>query len=916
MLCFLRLRVLLAILLFGSLPLAASGQEQPEPQFPNFANAGYAGTEFYFSFPPAFEQAGGSGNGLIIYVSSPYETDVTVEVGGIGVVRSKRTIANDVIMFKLSPAEGQPFNKSGNQPAPSTEIYEGQAVHVTSDLPILVNAATRFRFTSDAAAIPPVAALGREYVISSYADMSSLYPGFNLPSETVITAAYDNTEVEFTLGGNPFTILTNGMKSGESKSFLLDAGDVLAFASNGGEANLSGSFVKATRPVSVISGNQCANVPTNIRWCDFIMSQEFSVDTWGRHYHVGKISGRDQSGWIKVYAKEANTTVYLNERVLGIISQGGGGQEGVGFIHRQVETGPASSNTIWADKPIYVVFYNPGQELDGGTTDPFQTSLQPVSQYQKEIWFHIPGTSITNFTQNWANLMFPVDENGVVPDDLEFARFNGGQWQWQRVKDLYGSAPGDLLADGPESDEHYAMKTLVLPGIGAYRFRCSKPIGVLIHGAQDFDTYGMTPYARAWNIELPDAEAPQAQWTQGCGGEVIDAVVSDPGDKDAKSNLSIVRLIPENSFNYTLEVRDFFVGIDSTTSWSLEVQDLNEAARAQLLFVDRSGNRSLEVIEYFPVDVSVSEQRVDFGTVHRGTSPELTLRITNHSVGAPFVVSRLELAEQPGAFELLDPPALPFSLAAFSDEGTDHFLDLRIRLNADEIGEFSDRLVFADDCDFRQFTDITAVVEASIILASEIDFGRVAIGESAEGSVEIRNAGTLPLNISGIIDLGSEVFELFYPTELQNLPFALPPGQFITIPLRFSPKAEQRYSHRIEVESGAGEDTDNIIELDGEGFEIINSVSASERQAFEIIAGRPNPVRDECLIEFSLQQAGHLSVMLYDALGRPLGLVLSEYREAGVQTMTIDLSDVADGQYYFRFGFGGFTAWQVLTKIR
>jgi hypothetical protein len=69
-----------------------------------------AGTEFYFSFPPIYEEESpGNENNCKVFVASSIQQSITVEVPGKNWKQTKVATANDVIEFTIPTAIAQPF---------------------------------------------------------------------------------------------------------------------------------------------------------------------------------------------------------------------------------------------------------------------------------------------------------------------------------------------------------------------------------------------------------------------------------------------------------------------------------------------------------------------------------------------------------------------------------------------------------------------------------------------------------------------------------------------------------------------------------------------------------------------------------------------------------------------------------------
>ena len=115
-----------------------------------------------------------------------------------------------------------------------------------------------------------------------------------------------------------------GMKPGDIVTVDMDEGDVFMVSSKGDFGDLSGSHIIATKPVAVVSGVQCTNIPIGNQWCDYTVEMEIPTYTWGTHYHVPKIPNRQYPPLIRIFAKEPNTKLYRDGNNIGLLPEAGG----------------------------------------------------------------------------------------------------------------------------------------------------------------------------------------------------------------------------------------------------------------------------------------------------------------------------------------------------------------------------------------------------------------------------------------------------------------------------------------------------------------------------------------------------------------------------------------------------------------
>ncbi|MCK6600911.1 MAG: T9SS type A sorting domain-containing protein [Bacteroidetes bacterium] len=72
-----------------------------------------------------------------------------------------------------------------------------------------------------------------------------------------------------------------------------------------------------------------------------------------------------------------------------------------------------------------------------------------------------------------------------------------------------------------------------------------------------------------------------------------------------------------------------------------------------------------------------------------------------------------------------------------------------------------------------------------------------------------------------------------------------------------------------------------------------------------LLQNYPNPFNPSTALSFSLPQAGSVSLVIFDILGREVATVLNENRPAGLHSVLFDASGISSGTYLCRFSFNG-----------
>ena len=113
-------------------------------------------------------------------------------------------------------------------------------------------------------------------------------------------------------------------------------------------------------------------------------------------------------------------------------------------------------------------------------------------------------------------------------------------------------------------------------------------------------------------------------------------------------------------------------------------------------------------------------------------------------------------------------------------------------------------------------------------------------------------------------------------------------------------------------EEGLTEDAEALVAAAGWGAESARSTNprqSTTAQAhtetspvggFRLMAAYPNPFNPVAVVPFELEQSAHVSLAVYDVLGREVAVLVDGYHEAGYHTATFDGTQLASGLYFVR----------------
>jgi hypothetical protein len=318
--------------------------------------------------------------------------------------------------------------------------------HVRSTEPVTVyqfsplNYATgdgfTFSYSNDASLLLPTNVWGKNYVVSAYQSWDTSVLGSDegvLPSTMVVTAFEDGTNVTVTTKAN--TMGGNGAPSfvaGAAQSVTLNSGDALQLLAPTGDTDLTGSIVSSDKPIEVLAGHHCTQLPVGNFACDHIEENLFPVETLANQYIVAAptLTGTGAREEVtRVVATVAGTTVTLDPASVG-------GPYPLANAGDFVELPTVATDfAVNSDHKVLVAQYMVGENYGGdhGMGDPSESLAVPVAQYRTSYQFHAP----TNYTSNYVNVIAPtgasVMVDGTAVDPSAFTLIGGSGYGVARV---------------------------------------------------------------------------------------------------------------------------------------------------------------------------------------------------------------------------------------------------------------------------------------------------------------------------------------------------------------------------------------------------------------------------------------------------------------------------------------------------
>lgn len=661
------------------------------------------GRDFWFTFLPNYHNNADNlpiepirqlEHQLYIYVGAERPTSGTItwydEAGRANVERF--TIADPSKLHEThryySGYELRGFNTGGTIDISSSqcEIPANQSIHIEADDDVTVYALNQAELTSDAFLVLPTDALGDDYIVMAYTTdpkMSALggMTANTTPSQFAVVAVEDSTEVEIvpssaTINNTTRQPMTVVLSKGQS--FLVqqdprreEFGD------------LTGSVVRANKPIAVFGGHQRTTLPialgNSLGSRDCLAEQINPIRTWGKSAFLTPFAPSadelpDGNDLYRVLAAFDSTAVIVNGAQVALL--------GAGQFH---EGALVEALDVTTSRPALVAQYkkssSPGGQQSGSRIgDPLMMLVPPAEQFMRSYRFMNaqayrfdgnpanPTVIDSVYKEQYLNVVIPIGPANTTPLNTNLL-LDGSpvNVQWKRI----GS-----------SDFGYATLRMV---DGVHTISADTTFGIYVYGYGVANSYG---YIGGMAFRPLDTYPPKISDEPTCSGS--DVVVTDSVLGD--SRIRTIAVVPGSDTNvrYTVpsigtpqSIVRMTVGLDNPyADGAITIEAMDD--------VEQPTRRSISIPGFtVGVDGRGSERipmpRTWVLPVGRGRCDSIVL----HNYGAwPQKISTLRFTS--GA--VVDLSAVPPVIAPGAQ------VTIRYCRRVDEEGERMDTLLIGDTC--------------------------------------------------------------------------------------------------------------------------------------------------------------------------------------------------------------------------
>ncbi|MCU7492366.1 MAG: T9SS type A sorting domain-containing protein [Ignavibacteria bacterium] len=150
-------------------------------------------------------------------------------------------------------------------------------------------------------------------------------------------------------------------------------------------------------------------------------------------------------------------------------------------------------------------------------------------------------------------------------------------------------------------------------------------------------------------------------------------------------------------------------------------------------------------------------------------------------------------------------------------------------------------------------------------------------------------------------------------TTLTPMNSGLPQSAIITKALNTG-----KYMFAAVKNNAAGTDKNGIYRIATSelGATDVETAAGTRPEKFELRQNYPNPFNPTTTITYSLPEAGHVRLAVYNLLGKEVAVLADEYQAASVHTVNFNAEGLTSGIYLYRLEAGKFTAYKKLLLLK
>lgn len=724
------------------------------------------------------------GINLEMFITATYNAKVTIKIPGLPPQYHELGI-EDVLRVRVPD---------------SLEIREqeyavSKSIEVTSDYPISIYCFSSQYQTSDAFTAIPVSNWGNEYVVISMPNdqyehttgRDSLFSVTPRRSEFLIIAGFDSTEVDFI----PTSVTARGKQAGSNHRVILNKGQcylVQSLPAGLGFGDLTGTIVRSSKPVGVISGHVRTAVPqffphpddTKDHLCEMLPPTK----SWGRYFLTipFDIIDAPKGDLFKLVNIHSGTEITL--------------QTSAENKEKHFFGMPGSSISLYVTEPaiwksnqpvLLAQFMTHKRPYDSKKYDPALVVIPPVEQFVQRIVFSTPGNIVRpdQFDSHSAMVI-------AHRDALHNLKYDG-----RKVITFTNIANQTI----PETEYHYASFKIFE---GRHTLSCdSGAFAGIIYGQGSADSYAMILGSSLTNPYRNDTIPPYVVADIDCGK--LDGYVIDVLDSNT-TGINYVWVVEDSTNNFRWHV-DPIYDTSNYVKFYAEPIDIYQDGRFMMDLYDKNGNGRRYVYIYNGIKLEFPKE-LRFENIMWDETSCLTFKLANRGNGNVKIKSLFYNGDNRVVFR-------PDTIYPYTMKPKDSVMYRFCYEPNGDSTSFYGEIEIDVECDkTKHIVRVIGTLKAPMLETRGWEFGKVRVGDTVCNWITFVNKGNIPIRIDSL--RYTTASDRFFPDTLGKFPFYVPAQDSVKIRICFSPDSVGFFDLIAKAANEIG--LDNVIVFEGQGI--------------------------------------------------------------------------------------------------
>ncbi|XP_067663947.1 IgGFc-binding protein-like [Haliotis asinina] len=240
----------------------------------------------------------------------------------------------------------------------------------------------------------PTSYLSTAYIAVSYTETSKYKPTL------LVSATQEETTVTIKFKiQNDGTCGSENHLDGGTATFTLSANQTLGIVCT---HDLTGTYVESTKPITLLSGHPCANVPDGIDGVDMLVEMIAPVKALGSSFVIHNLEGRDSGAIYRTVASMNGTEVTTSSGKVFSLDFGD---------YFDIDTAPNGEMCLTSNHPILVVMYGKSKKADTvvGDGDGFMAQVPSTDRFLSSYMADF--SSLTGFKTYYARTVSTAGGN-------------------------------------------------------------------------------------------------------------------------------------------------------------------------------------------------------------------------------------------------------------------------------------------------------------------------------------------------------------------------------------------------------------------------------------------------------------------------------------------------------------------------